>query len=174
MKLYLLVLMVCFWWLYWCAEGMIQGWIWADNNRRDNNPLIIGNKGTWDPNAGSKILYFFKPPWDFHFVRILEVAGIFGAMLFSVLATFSAFTYGMSMTTFLWKWFVLVVGSGLCGAAFYEMLLNYVNNGVVFKEEDYRWHIGGFSVPWPTGYFGLMTLFLVGIGVMVVGFVFIK
>lgn len=169
-----LIGVICFWWLYWSAEGMIQGWIWASFYRRDNNPLIIGNKGMWEPAAGSRIAYFFKLPWDFHFVRILEVAGIFGTALFSIIATFSAFVNGASMTIFLWKWFVLMFGSGLCGAAYYEALLNYVNNGVVYKESGYRWHIGGLSIPWPTGVFGLVALFSAGLIIVVYGFVFIN
>lgn len=163
-----MILNICItlsWWLYWSAEGMIQGWIWA-GDRRETNGLIIGNKKPLESGGfWKKLKHAFTLPWDFHFVRVLEVLGIW---LFAAFSFWKALSVGVDRMI---EWNFLTIGGALIGAAFYEMLLNYVNNGVIYKETDYKWEIGGVKLPWVTGYMGLFLLICAGVGVWMIGIV---
>lgn len=154
-----IVFIIIFELLYWCSEGLIQGWIWVNPQRRDNNGLIVGNKKIFEGmSTRERIKWAFKLPWDFHFVRVFEIIGIIGFGVSSKLSHMSFM-----------KWGIIVIGTGFIGAAFYEALLNYVNTGKIYKDKGWRFKIGGTSFPWPTGYLGLALLIIIGLLILLFG-----
>ena len=123
--------------LYWISEGATEGYTWA-GERRNTNKLIGGS------HRKDALM-------DYHAWRILENVGIWGAV---VIAFFLE-------TTFL-RMFLLGAGGWFMGTCFYEMALNYVASGTIYKKSSFKWHILGMDIPWVTGR-GIWALLAVGV-----------
>ena len=132
--------------LYWIAEGCTEGYTWANGERRNNNKLISGS-------SNSVALM------DYHAWRIFENVGIWGAV---VLAFF--------LETSFMKMFLLGTGGWFMGTCLYEMALNYVASGSIYKKSSFKWHILGYNIPWVTGK-GIWALFGFGLAILVIGLV---
>ena len=145
--------------LYWSSRGLLEGWIWANDERKETNGLIIGNKLPTGSGLARKITHALSTPWDYHMVRVFEVIGILGML--AVTLQYTGITN---------EWWSTLVGGGFISIAFYEAILNYVNNGVIIKESSFKWKIGGLELPWPTGYRGLLFLVFLGHYVWYAGF----
>jgi hypothetical protein len=132
--------------LYWAAEGVSEGFTWANKTRKKKNKLICLHMG--DGDAGM---------FDYHAWRILENLGIWGTVIIAFLldVTFS-------------KFFLLGLGSWLIGTCLYEFALNYVNKDTIWKPVDFKWHILGYDIPWWGGK-RVLALPVVGLSVLVYG-----
>jgi len=115
--------------LYWLAEGITEGYSWASVSERRSNILIHSNGGT------NGLL-------DYHAWRLLENIGIWGTVVLAMFLGTSAFWPG--------------IGAWLLGVCFYDLSLNYVASGNLFKEAGWKWHILGYNVPWLTGTWNLV------------------
>jgi len=95
---------------------------------------------------------------DYHAWRIVENVGIWGAVIISM---FLDFSFGLFWTG---------VGAWLIGASIYEMTLNYIVFGTIYKPKDFKWHILGYNIKWITGKV-VWVLFWVGVTILVYGVV---
>jgi hypothetical protein len=129
--------------LYWTAEGASEGYTWA-GERRNTNKLISGS-------------YRKDALMDYHAWRILENVGIWGAVVI-------AFFLEISFT----EMFLIGAGGWFMGTCFYEMALNYVCSGTIYKKSSFKWHILGMNIPWVTGK-GIWGLFAVGVTLLCLG-----
>ncbi|MCJ7801820.1 MAG: hypothetical protein MUP82_05630 [Candidatus Marinimicrobia bacterium] len=142
-KLILFTLLIL---LYWFAEGATEGYTWADPDHRMENVIIKGGA------QGNGIL-------DYHSWRFLEVLGIYGATLIAILSI-------RNIRRFIWSG----IGSMLVGMFIYERVLNYVNDGTIYKESGWRFYIGGIEIP---RYFWQdITLLVIGLSLIVVGIIY--
>ena len=118
------------------SEGATEGYTWDDSKQRRGNKLICGRKG-----KGDGIL-------DYHAWRLLENAGIAGAVLMA------------PMVDGLLQHFV---GGWLVANFLYERSLNYVDFGILYPEKP-PYHILGYEIPrkW---WFDFIVLFA-GMGVL--------
>jgi|TARA_Y100000034_G_C6696573_1_gene306970 hypothetical protein len=128
--------------LYWFAEGVSEGFTWA-GNRRNTNKLIGGTK------RSDALL-------DYHAWRILENIGIWGAVVLAFL-----------LETSFMRMFLLGAGGWFIGTCLYEMALNYVFSGSIYKKSNFKWHILGMNIPWVTGK-GIWALFALGTALLLV------
>jgi len=124
--------------LYWVAEGVTEGFTWASHDQRTVNKLIHLNNGT-------------NGLMDYHGWRLFENIGIWGAVII-------AFFIDLPILSF----FLLGVGAWLIGTALYEMALNHVNTGSIYKTNDFRWHIFGKDIRTVTGKL-IWVLFFLGV-----------
>ena len=132
--------------LYWLAEGATEGYTWADKEQRMENVIIKGR------TEGNGIL-------DYHSWRFLEVFGIYGATLLGILSV-------RRDSTFIWTG----IGAILTGMFIYERVLNYVDNGIAFKEAGWQFYIGGLEIaryPWQD-----VSLLIIGLIFIFLGYYF--
>jgi len=132
--------------LYWFSEGVTEGYTWAKPKRRNSNKLI-------HPNNKSNGLM------DYHGWRVLEQIGIWGTV-------FTSFFYTLPFQT----WFLTGLGSWLIGTAVYEMALNHVDKGTIYKPNTFKWHIWGYDIPWLVGKF-IWVIFTVGVLILGYGII---
>ncbi len=131
--------------LYWIAEGVSEGFTWANPKRKKENLLIVHQMNERLGGAGLM---------DYHGWRILENLGIWGTVII-------AFFLDIPLKDFL----LLGSGSWLIGTCLYEFALNHVNNGTIWKPYDFKWHILGYDIPW---WGGKKVLFLPVAGILTI------
>ena len=136
--------------LYWFAEGVSEGFTWANPKRKKENLLIVHQMNERLGGAGLM---------DYHGWRLLENLGIWGTVII-------AFFLDIALKKFL----LLGVGSWLIGSCLYEFALNHVNNGTIWKPVDFKWHILGYDIPWWGGK-KVLVLPTVGLSVLVYGII---
>lgn len=129
--------------LYWFAEGVTEGYTWANSKHKNENKLIHPN------NKSNGIM-------DYHGWRLLENIGIWGSI---AIAYFLTIPFKVAA--------LLGVGAWLIGTFCYECALNHVNIGTCWKSKSYKWHILGYDIPWITG---KSTLVLLGLGILLIAY----
>lgn len=101
--------------LYLFAEGLTEGYTWADKERRENNALINPNK------------------LDYHFWRLMENAGILGSILVA--------SFAIPLT---FKFCIFLLGAWIFGVyMIYERALDYVDHGHPFPPNSGDYHLLG-------------------------------
>ena len=106
--------------MYWIGEGVTEGYTWADAKRRYENKLV-------HPNHANNGLM------DYHAWRIVEVLGIVGACLTGMAGGLALFQVGVS------AYFI--------GITLYGFALNHVDNGTIYKDPSWRYHLLGHDLP---------------------------
>jgi hypothetical protein len=104
------------------VQGILEGWIWASPERRINNKIICGNKGT----GANGII-------DYHAWRLLEelciLCGIYGGYKYS--------------GNHFWS---ILIGSWYLGVFLYERLLNHIVFDDCWHNKPY-FNLMGYNLP---------------------------
>jgi len=127
--------------LYFLSQGVIEGWIWADAKRKNDNKLICA-----DVNKGVGV-------FDYHLWRGLEMTGI-------AISTFSALPLGYEAIP-------IVIGTWGIGVFTYERMLCYVQYDHIFVENRGKFEFMGLKIKRSWYYDAAMLLG--GISFLVVG-----
>ena len=104
------------------AQGFIEGWIWADKEKKVENPYIVIHKG-----KGKGVL-------DYHAWRLVENAG----QLSAVVASFYVGDVGSLVQS--------AIGGWLMANFFYERALNIVDFGELFPQKP-PYKLMGIEIP---------------------------
>ncbi len=123
-KIILSIIIIFFIFLYCFGEGATEGYTWANQTRKVNNKIISPKL-----NQGNGFL-------DYHSFRTLELIGIIGALLGTLLISVS-----------LKKYLILIIGALFSGMSLiYERVLQYIDKGFLFEPHPPKYNILWFSI----------------------------